>query len=213
MSRIAVIADLLFSAATVVIVATTAVTTGVVFNPTSAQTPEGRLATAPNHSSMNERIVGAWRLVDLYEENESGEDIAVFGTNPEGEFIASSSGHFSFQIVSGEGRQLGRDKQVITVRESGSGLREALAYFGTYSLDETKSTLTLQTRYCLFRSCDHTSRKTSVEIIDGYLVFTSVLGPSPTGSFYSRLRWRQEPADRAEGGIEARSSDMAGSVR
>jgi hypothetical protein len=198
MSRIAVIADFLLSPAAAIFAAMTALTMG--FSPTSAQAPASHHADAQAHSSMNERIVGAWRLVEVYEENENGEDIAVFGTNPEGQFIASSDGHFSFQIVSGEGRQLGRYKQVIAVRESSSGLREALTYFGTYSLDETKSTLTLQPRYCLFRSCDNTSRKTSVEIIDDYLVFTSVLGPSPTGSFYSRLTWRHEPDERVAGG-------------
>src|SRR5262245_33958557 len=192
-----VIAAFLFSPALTrsIIAATATVTAVAVFDPACAQTSDRPVVTAPIKSSMNKRIVGAWRLVDVYEENESGEDIEVFGTNPQGQFIASGGGQFSFQIVSGEGRRLAAHKHVITVTETGSGLREALTYFGTYVLDETKSTLTLKPRYCLFRSCDSTIRKTSVEFVNDNLVFTSVLGPSPTGSFYSRLVWRRETMD------------------
>ena len=151
----------------------------------------GRVASA-SHNSLQQRIVGTWRLVSFYEENEGGEDTAIFGTDPRGQFIATSAQQFSFQIISADGRRLGANRQVVSVCES-SGLQEALVYFGTYALDEARGTLNLHITYCLFRSCDKTRRSASVEFVDDKLVFTSAFWPSPTGSFYSRLVWQREP--------------------
>jgi hypothetical protein len=164
----------------------------LLLNPTFAQEPNSHLATTISEQPLHPRITGAWRLVSIYEEDESGEDIDIFGTNPQGQFIATSSGQFSFQIVSGDGRRLAARQQVVTVSEARVGLREALTYFGTYSLDERTGALNFHISYCLFRSCDGTTRKASVEFVDGKLVFTSVVEPSPTGSFYSRLIWARE---------------------
>jgi hypothetical protein len=150
-----------------------------------------RLAVAPQ-SSLQERIVGAWRLVSMYEENEGGEDIAVFGSDPQGKFIATSGGQFSLQIVSREGRRLGANRNVITVSDGGDRLREALGYFGTYSLDQAGKTLNLRVSYCLVRSCDQSSRKASIEFVGDELIFTSTLQGTPTGSFYSRLVWARD---------------------
>lgn len=165
--------------------------------PVFAQTVDPRPAALATHHAPRERIVGTWRLVSVYEENAGGEDIDVFGTDPQGQFIATDAGHFSFQIISREGRRLGANQQVTRVSETnglsdGAGLRDALAYFGRYSLDQESGTLTLRVTYCLLRSCDKTVRKASIAFEGDKLVLTSASDPSPTGSFYSRLVWRRD---------------------
>lgn len=142
--------------------------------------------------ALKDRIVGAWRLVSIYEENELGEDIALFGTDPRGLFIATRDGRFSLQIVSHDGRRLAGDRQTLAVADDSSSLREALAYYGVYSLGEARGMLTLQVAYCLLRSCDGSRRNAFVAFDGDRMTFTSVVGQTPTGSAHSFLTWERE---------------------
>lgn len=150
------------------------------------------LAVTAQAQSLQEQIAGAWRLVSIYEEKDTGEDIAIFGTDPRGQFMATRDGQFSFQIISRDGRRLAANRQASTVSDGGAGLREALAYYGIYSLDEARGTLTLHVAYCLFRSCDRSQRSAYIKFAGDRMEFVSVVGPTPTGSAHSFLTWERE---------------------
>lgn len=134
-----------------------------------------------------DRIVGAWKLIDLYEEDEASDDLAMFGTDPQGQFIATESGQFSFLLFSGEGRRF--SPRTTASRVETGGIMEAITYYGTYTLQE--GTLTLRIIHCLFKSCDKSTRTASVSFVNDSLVFTSAVLDSLTGSFYSRLVWQR----------------------
>ena len=162
--------------------------------PASAQTVAKQASKAPSTtertSALRDRIVGSWRLLSIYEESNAGEELTSFGVDPQGQFIATPTGHFSFQIVSRAGRRFAATSPSIA---HGTGaLREALSYFGSYTLDAAQGRLTFDIAYCLYRSCDQTRRGTSVRFIGDKMEFTAAVDGTLTGSGYNFLIWERE---------------------
>jgi Lipocalin-like domain len=144
------------------------------------------------NNSDSRQIVGTWRLDSIYEENAGGEDIAQFGTAPEGLFMADHQGNFSFQIVSSDGRRYAATGSPPAGITGSAGLVEAMTFFGTYAVNKRDQKLTLHVAYCLFRSCDQTDRTAELKIHGKTMEFVSAAETSPTGASYSRLVWKRE---------------------
>ena len=91
--------------------------------------------------SLNEQIVGAWRLASIYSED-NGVKRHVYGDKPVGLFIFDRSGHFSQFLSKPElpkfaqpNRLKGTDKEYRDVMQG------MLAGFGTYSVQGDTVTL------------------------------------------------------------------------
>ena len=123
----------------------------------------------------------------MYEENELSDDIDILGPNPQGQFIVTESGQFSLLLFSAEGRRLGPRTKADGAEPN--GLIEAIAYFGTYTVQAC--VLTLEISHCLFRSCDRSARRASISFVNDRLILTSAVLDSLTGSFYSGLMWNR----------------------
>ena len=138
------------------------------------------------------QIIGTWRLVSVYQEDEGGFEIDQFGGPPAGLFIADSAGNFSFQIMSNHKRRLlfGLPPAVVMLR--GDGLIEAATFFGSYIVDEKTRKLTLHVAHCLFGGCDRADRTAELTFHEDTLTMVSALDSSPTGAFYSHIVWKRE---------------------
>jgi Lipocalin-like domain len=133
-----------------------------------------------------QRIGGTWRLEQMYEEDELSDDIDILGPDPQGQFIATESGQFSLLLFSAAGRRM---SPRTNAGAEPSGLTEAIAYFGTYTLQNCL--LNLQISHCLFRGCDQSNRRASVSFVNDTMHLTSAVLDTLTGSFYSRLTWHR----------------------
>jgi hypothetical protein len=143
-----------------------------------------------------DQIVGTWRLVSVYEEDDQGQDLDRWGSAPEGEFTASADGRFSLMIV---GRHVTRIAGNNAERACSSlkACREfmdqkVVGYAGQVSAGPD-NVVFLNITDELEWGWKNRRVITSVKIENERMHFTSSLDPSPTGSFYVHLVWRRKP--------------------
>ena len=103
-----------------------------------------------------ETFVGAWRLVSVETLGPKGEiSYPFYGKHPEGLLVYDASGWMSVQIVSDPAPTLpraGSREEMLRapVAEKASALEGYLAYFGTWTVDEAKATVTHHIRQSLY---------------------------------------------------------------
>src|SRR3954463_14801938 len=88
--------------------------------------------------SAKEQIVGAWALVSVTSEMDDGKKGEPFGPSPKGVIIFSTDGHFSlFQSRAEIPKIAANDRAKATAEEAESIVASSIAYYGTYSIDES----------------------------------------------------------------------------
>jgi hypothetical protein len=133
-------------------------------------------------------ITGTWDLTSIYDE-ENGDEVGVFGANPRGRLTLDKAGFFSFVILTSTpltSPRLSRSTEPVTAGTVGPG---TLAYYGTYTVDETQ-TIRFHIRNGLTQGWKDADREASFELSGDTMSFVSSFG-SLTGSDYSRLTWRR----------------------
>ncbi len=109
--------------------------------------PPERHATAQAPASRAEAIadaiVGVWMLVSVTSERE-GTRSQPFGPNPKGIMVFTRDGHFSlFQSTAELPRLAANDRARATPDEATTIIRDSIAYFGTYTVDEAARSLSV----------------------------------------------------------------------
>jgi hypothetical protein len=96
-------------------------------------------------SALKEQLVGAWALVAVVGERADGTKFEPFGPNPKGVIIFTNDGHFSlFQSSAGVPKIAANDRAKATPEEATAIVRESIAYYGTYSVNEGEKTLAVK---------------------------------------------------------------------
>src|SRR4051794_15037615 len=94
--------------------------------------------------SAREQIVGAWSLVSVTSETDDGKKGEPFGPAPKGVMIFSNDGHFSlFQSRAEILKIVANDRAKATREEAQAIVASSIAYYGTYSIDETGKIMTV----------------------------------------------------------------------
>ena len=92
--------------------------------------------------SIKELLPGAWSFVSAVAENPDGAKSEPFGAAPQGIIIFTADGHFSlFQSRVDVPKVAANDRAKATPEEALGVVRAAIAYYGTYSINETEKTL------------------------------------------------------------------------
>jgi len=114
-------------------------------------------APSPGEAKMpQEKFVGAWRLVSVETVRPSGEIIyPYYGKHPEGLIVYDASGWMSVQIVSDppptHPSASSREEMLqAPSAEKSAAFDGYYAYFGTWTVDETKATVTHHIKQSLF---------------------------------------------------------------
>jgi Lipocalin-like domain len=88
--------------------------------------------------SAKEQIVGAWALVAVTSEMDDGQKGEPFGNAPKGVIIFAEDGNFSlFQSRAEIPKIAANDRAKATPEEAQSIVASSIAYYGTYSIDES----------------------------------------------------------------------------
>ncbi len=148
-------------------------------------------ARAQRLTSNKEQIAGTWQLISIYEENVGGLTIDLFGTAPQGQFMADRQGNYSLQILGRDGGVYSGNTRPTVINTRVGGHLAATSYFGSYLVDEVGRRLTLRVAYCLFSNCDKTLRTAELKIGGNTMQLTSAVEPSPTGAPYSHTVWKR----------------------
>ena len=98
-----------------------------------------------------EKIVGSWLLVGVVSEAEDGTKGEPFGPNPKGVMIFSSDGHFSlFQSRAEIPKIANNDRAKATPEEALAAFASAIAYYGTYSIEEASGVMSVKLQASTF---------------------------------------------------------------
>jgi Lipocalin-like domain len=101
---------------------------------------------AQQQKSLKELIVGTWLLESVYDQTQDGEKHNPWGDGVKGQAIYTSDGHFSWMIMSAN-----RPKADTSPRIP---VGQAIAYWGTYTVNEEAKTLTGKLERCTFPQWD-----------------------------------------------------------
>lgn len=125
--------------------------------------------------SLRQRALGTWKLTSNYDQFEDGTRRDTWGANPQGVVIFTAEGIFSAILV-------GNDRQPKPGTVPTDPVGPAVAYYGTYTIDEAAHTFTnsvLQSTFPQWRGVSLTRHID--ELTDTRLVVTAALITGPDG--------------------------------
>jgi hypothetical protein len=94
-------------------------------------------------NSVRERAIGTWRMISLAV-GEGAQRIEPFGPAPNGLMTITSEGWFTIAIMRpGLPKFAAANRERGTADENGAVVRGSIGYFGTYTIDEAASTMTV----------------------------------------------------------------------
>jgi hypothetical protein len=100
--------------------------------------------SAAAEENIAKRIVGAWTLDAVTAERADGSKAEPFGTNPKGIIIFTDGGYFSlFQSRADLPKLSENDRGKATAEEAKAVVGGSIAYYGTYSVNETDKSLSV----------------------------------------------------------------------
>jgi hypothetical protein len=105
--------------------------------------------------SLQDRLAGAWSLVEIYDKDKDGSHYYVWGEGVQGLAIYTSGGHISLQIISAN-----RDKAASKNPRAPVG--QSIGYFGTYTADEATMTIKVKIDRCSFPGWDGAERVSKI---------------------------------------------------
>jgi hypothetical protein len=94
--------------------------------------------------SLKDQLVGSWTLVSWERINPDGGKVQAFGANPRGVTTFDATGRFSLIFLRSDLPKLAsNDRLKATADESIKIVQGSIAYFGAYTVDETKKAIVL----------------------------------------------------------------------
>jgi Lipocalin-like domain len=105
--------------------------------------------------SVKEMLVGAWSLIDIYDETTDGVHHQSWGPGVEGLTIYTARGQFSAQVMAAN-----RDKTLSKDPRQPVGL--CVSYFGSYSVDEAAMSAVLRIERSSFPAWDGIERVSKI---------------------------------------------------
>jgi hypothetical protein len=143
---------------------------------------------AQQQKSLKELIVGTWILESVYDQTADGVKHNPWGDGVKGQAIYTSDGHFSWMIMSAD-----RPKADTF---PGIPVGKAIAYWGTYTVNEEAKTETDKIERCTFPQWDGGGGTVSIAFpTDDEYHFTVMKPiPDPTmGPFLPHLIFKRAP--------------------
>src|ERR1700693_6310694 len=95
-------------------------------------------------TTLKEQIVGTWSVVSWEQTRPDGHKNQAFGASPNGINSFDSSGRFSLIILLRDLRKVSANDRMKPMPEEALAIAKgAIAYFGTYSVDEADKSISL----------------------------------------------------------------------
>jgi Lipocalin-like domain len=154
---------------------------------TATTTTSGAMA---QQKSLKEQLVGNWTFVSSIDTNRDGTKTDRFGPNAKGLVMFDASGRFSFLISRASIPKFAANNvNQGTAEENKSVVQGMIAYFGTWSVDETSRTLTTNIEAGSFPNLNGGSQKRNITSLTAdELKYTN---PATTTGTSSDVVWRR----------------------
>lgn len=133
---------------------------------------------------LKEQLVGMWRLVSNDSFGPNGEKRQLYGPNPKGVLVLSADGQYIQMTVRPDTPKFKINNRLEgTSEENKAVLAGTVAYFGTWSVDEAKKSMTVRIDGSLFPNQAGTVSTRNIELAGDEL---KVSNPAPGSG------WRAE---------------------
>jgi hypothetical protein len=93
--------------------------------------------------SLKEQLVGTWTLVSSDQVRPDGSKLKQFGDNPKGINVFEANGRFFVMIASADNLQIASIGRSKTNSEQDGLIIESIAYYGTYTVNEDVTVISL----------------------------------------------------------------------
>jgi len=121
-------------------------------------------AYAQPTKSMREQLVGTWDFMIAEITAANGTKTLPFGDKPKGQIIFTADGHFSQVHVSGGLPRIASNNRLAgTDADNRAIVQGTLAFFGTYTVDEAKKTLTFNITASTYPNAEGTSQTRTID--------------------------------------------------
>lgn len=105
--------------------------------------------------SLHSQLEGTWKITAFYDQFTDGHKRNTFGDNPQGVAEFTSNGTYIFQLMSG-------DRSAKPGTRPADPVGPAIAFFGTYTVDEQSKTYIYHVQQCTFPQWNGISRTATV---------------------------------------------------
>ena len=114
-------------------------------------------------NSIKEQLVGTWTLVSSDQVRPDGSTLKQFGTDPRGINVFDANGRFFLMIASADNWQIASsDLGSTNSEETGRLVTELIAYYGTYTVNETERFIMLHLDASTFPNQIGTDQKRTI---------------------------------------------------
>lgn len=142
--------------------------------------PSGAFA---QQKSIKDQLVGAWTLLLVDGLDAEGMHKPRYGPNPEGTIIFTPNGRYAFEVMRTINRPsfASNNRDTGTAEENKAAVRGAIAYFGTYTVDEAGKMVFLRIEGSTFPNAEGTRQAFKiVQITDEVMTADLPLAQSST---------------------------------
>jgi len=151
-------------------------------------------ASAQPAKGLRDQLVGTWDFVIAEITAADGKKTLPFGDHPKGQIIFTTDGHFSQVHVSGGlPRITGNNRLNGTDADNRAIVQGTLAFFGTYTVDEAKKTVTFNIAASTYPNAEGTSQTRTIDRLtaDEFVNTNpgaSRDGPARAANYYRRAK-------------------------
>ena len=149
-------------------------------------------ALAQPAKTMREQLVGTWNLVIAEITAADGKKTLPFGPSPKGQIVFTADGHFSqVHVSSGLPKIAGNNRLNGTDADNRAIMQGTLSFFGTYSVDEEKKTVTFNIVASTYPNAEGTSQTRTIDKLTADEFVNTNRGaardgPAAAANFYRR---------------------------
>jgi hypothetical protein len=138
--------------------------------------------------TAKERLVGSWILVSLTAGDGSDQTLP-YGPNPKGTMIVDANGRFSITVLRSDLPSFAsKNRMTGTHEENNAIVRGSIAYFGTLTVDESTSVMTVNIEGSTFPNFD---RGTQTRILSFNGDEMTYFNPTPSQGGTAKVTYRR----------------------
>jgi hypothetical protein len=130
--------------------------------------------TDETSATLAERLIGTWTLSSFTLKHPTGRETHPYGTDAVGMLIYDGKGHMAGQLMSRRRPAFGSDRpRGGNDHEVRAAFEGYIAYFGTYTVDESIAVVTHHVQGALLPNWVSSQQKRNIEFREGRLVLSA----------------------------------------
>ena len=119
-------------------------------------------AAFAQQKTIKEQLVGTWSLISSDQVMPDGRKLKQFGANPKGINVFDANGRFFVMVAGADNLQIASNWRSQTKSEADGLIVESIAYYGTYTVNEEVSVISLHLDASTFPNQVGTDQKRNI---------------------------------------------------